>query len=385
MAEFVTPDFLKNNSLDEIHRVGLSVLPADIDMSEGNHPWNFTRSTAIIAAELRQFHFPEIIKLIFPEWSYGTFLDEHAKSRKMARREATAASGELTITGKVGTVIQAGSLFSTAAVNNEPSVDYRVLTSTRIPESGSVTVAIRCTKPGIVGNTQPGTIVLVSSKITGITSVTNEAAVTGGTAEESDESLIQRILEHDQSQGDTFTGSVADYKRWAMEVPGVGSATVIPAQNDSGIITIIITDSNGEPATEQLCNDVYNHIMKPDDPDNRLSATNALIRVTPPATMAIGIQATVELSEGATIESVKSAYMAKLAIYLQEALGAKEIKYTRLWAALSSAEGVNDFSGLQFGVKRGDTISYGTSNVAITSNQLPIIAAEDLILTAGAV
>lgn len=385
MAEFVTPDFLKNSSVDEIHKVSLSVLPADIDMSEGNHPWNLTRSTALIAAELRQYHFPEIIKLIFPESSYGTFLREHAKSRGMKVKEATPARGEITITGAVGTVIQAGSLVSTAAANNEPSVDYKVLRSTKIPDSGSVTVAIECTQTGIIGNTQADTVVLVSSGIKGITAVTNEAAITGGTEEESDESLIQRILEHDQSLGDSFTGSVADYKRWAMEVPGVGSATVIPAQDDSGLITIIITDSNGEPATGQLCTEVYNHIMKPDDPDNRLAAVNAYLSVTAPATMAIGIQATVELSDGYTIDSVKTAYMAQLALYLPEALEAKEIKYTKLWAALSASEGVNDFSGLQFGIKSGDSITYGTSNVAITSNQLPTIAAADLILTAGTV
>lgn len=385
MAEFVTPEFLQNSSVDEIHKVARSVLPADIDMSEGNHPWNYTRAAAIISAELRQYHFPEIIKLIFPEWSYGTFLDEHAKGRSMKRREATAATGKITITGAVGTVIPAGSLFSTAAVGDEPSVDYRVVRPVKIPDEGSVTVDIVCTNVGIIGNTQAGTIVLVSCNVKGITAVTNEEAVTGGTEEESDESLIQRILDHDQNQGDSFTGSVSDYKRWAMEVPGVGSATVIPAQDDSGLITIIITDSNGDPATEQLCQEVYNHIMQPDDEDNRLSAVNAIVSVTPPSTMEIGIQATVELSDGYTLESVKTAYMAQLALYLPEALDAKEIKYSRLCAVLSTTEGVNDFTGLRFGVKNGDTITYGTTNAAITSNQLPIVAAEDLILTAGTV
>lgn len=385
MAEFVTPDFLKNSSTDEIHQVMRGILPADIDMSEGGHAWNMTRPSALIAAELRQFYFPEIIKLIIPEWSYGTFLDEHAKYRKMKRRAATAASGEITISGAVGTNILAGSLFSTASLNNEPSVDYKVLKPVKIPEGGSVTAAIQCTQTGIIGNTQANTIVMVSSNIKGITAVTNMEAVTGGTEEESDESLIQRILEQDQNQGDNFTGCVADYKRWAMEVPGVGSATVIPAQDDSGLVTIIITDSNGDPATQQLCTDVYNHIMKPDDPGNRLTNVNALLKVAPPATMAIGIQATVELSEGYSIESVKAAYMAQLALYLPEALEQGEIKYSRLWGALTAAAGVNDHTGLQFGIKDGDQITYGTANMAITSNQLPTISSDDLILTSGSV
>lgn len=385
MAEFVTPDFLEHHSVEEVYSRIKSILPPDLDLSEGGHGWNLTIGPALVASELCEFVLPEVIKLIFPEWSYGIYLDGHARSRRMTRRPAAAASGELTISGAVGTVIQAGSLFSTASVNDEPSVDYKVLKSTKIPDSGTVTVDVQCTQAGIIGNTQPNTIVLVSSKITGITSVTNMETVGGGTEEETDESLIQRIMDYDQSQGDSFTGSVADYKRWAMSVPGVGSVTVIPAQDDTGLVTIIITDANGDPATEQLCTAVYNYIMKPDDPDNRFPNVNANLKVEPPATMAIGITATVELVEGATIESVKAAYMAQLALYLPEALDAKEIKYTRVHAALAAVEGANDFSGLRFGVKNGDTITYGTSNIAITSNQLPTIAAEDLVLTSGTV
>lgn len=385
MAEFDTPVFLRNHSPEEVLEIMKLVLPKDLDLSPGGHAYNFLIPTALVIAEVCEFVLPEVIKTIFPEWSYGEHLDSHAKTRGLDRREAAAASGELTIAGAVGTVIQAGSLFSTAAVNDEPSVDYKTIKPVKIPESGSVIVAVQCTQAGIIGNTQPHTVVMVSSRITGITSVTNENAISGGTEEESDEALIQRISEYDQSQGDSFTGCVADYKRWAMEVPGVGSATVIPAQDDTGLVTIIITDANGDPATEQLCTAVYNHIMSPDNPDARLAQINAFLSVEPPATMAISIMATVELTEGATIESVTAAYMAKLALYLPQALDDGEIKYTRVAAALAAVEGANDYSDLQIGLKNGDTVSYGTANIPITSNQLPTIAAKDLILTSGTV
>ena len=385
MAEFTTPDFLLNHGTDEVHEKMKTILPADLDLSEGGHAWNFTRPTALVVAEMCEFILPEVIKLIFPEWSYGEFLDMHGKSRSITRRAASAANGTLTITGTEKTIIPAGSLFSTAAINDEPSVDYKTLESAVIPASGTVTVDIQCTQTGVVGNTVENTIVLVSSRLEGITAVSNEDPVTGGTEEENDESMIQRIMEYDLSMGDSFVGSVADYKRWAMSVPGVGSATVIPAQDESGLVTIIITDSNGDPATEQLCTAVYNYIMKPDDPDNRLANVNAPLKVAPPATMAIGVTATVELAEGSTIESVKEAYMAQLTLYLPEALEAKEIKYTRVHAALAAVEGANDFSGLQIGLKSNGTVTYGTSNIAITSNQLPTIDPDDLVLVAGTV
>jgi uncharacterized phage protein gp47/JayE len=276
-------------------------------------------------------------------------------------------------------------MFSTASVNDQPSVDYVTLEAATITESGSVKVVVECTQAGIGGNAPENTIILVSSRLTGITAVTNEEPLTGGTEEEDDESLIARIVEFDRTQSESYVGNASDYKRWALSVPGVGSANVIPAQDDSGLVTIIITDSNGAPATEQLCNSVYNYIMKPDSPSERLAPVNASLAVNPPATMQIYIKATVELTDEFTIESVKAAYAAQLALYLPVAMSEGEIKYSRVAAALASVDGANDFSGLEFGLKSGNSVTYGTSNIAITSYQLPIVDADNLILTAGTV
>lgn len=382
MAEFTLPAFLQKHSTDDIHEKMRAILPPDLDMSEGGHAWNMTRPTALVIAELCEFVLPEVIKLIFPEWSYGEFLDGHAKARGITRRPAAYANGEITITGAEKTEIPAGSLFSTAAINDEPSVDYETLETVVIPGSGTVTAAVRCTQAGIIGNATAGAIEIVSSRLTGITGVANTAGITGGTEEESDESLIERIAEYDKSQGDSYTGTPSDYKRWAKSVAGVGDATVISAQDDSGLVTIILTDSNGDPATELLCTTVYNYIMRPDAPEERLAPINAFLKVTPPMTLAIGIQATVELEDDATIESVKADFLAQIALYLPVALSEGEVKYTRVGAILSAIDGVNDFKNLKLGVTG---TAYGTGNIAITTNQLPVMDKEDCTLTAGTV
>ena len=56
-----------------------------------------------------------------------------------------------------------------------------------------------------------------------------------------------------------------------------------------------------------------------------------------------------------------------------------------MWAILSATEGVNDFSGLQIGEKADGVVTYGTSNIAITTSELPTVATDDLNLTAGTV
>lgn len=380
MTDFQIPSFLQNHSTDENHEKMKAVLPADIDLSEGGHAWNMTRPTALLVAELCEYILPKVIQFILPEYSSGDILLGHAKQRNITRRDATAATGEITITGAEKTVIPAGSVFYTASVNGEPSVGYETIEDAVISGSGSLKIEIRCTQAGIVGNTPENTIVFAPSKITGITAVTNEEAISGGTEAESDESIINRILEYDQTQGDNYVGSYSDYKRWATSVDGVGSAVVIPAQDDSGLITIVISDANGEPATEQLLTKVYNYIMSPDNPEKRLAPINANLSVLAPSTMTIAIKATVVIEEEATIESAKLSFISKLNEYLPVAMEDKEIKYTKIFSALSATEGVSDFSDLLIGAKGG---SFGTSNIKIETMSLPEISADDIEFTVG--
>lgn len=386
MSEFVIPAFLQNCGTDDNHKKMIEIMPADIDLSEGSHGWNMTRPTALAMAQMCEYYLVQAVQVILPEWSFGVFLDGHAKSRNLARRAATAASGEITITGKEGTVIPAGSLFSMPAVNNEPAVDYETLAAATIPVGGSMTIAVQCTQTGIVGNAPANTIVLVSNNISNITSVTNQEAITGGTEQETDEELKERISEFDKNQGDSYVGNVADYKRWATSVAGVGEVTVISAQDDSGLVQVILSDSNGDPATESLCEAVYNYIMRPDNPSKRLAPIGAALSVIPPNTIALSIKATVELVDGADIEAVKTAYAANVAEYLLVAFNESEIKYTRVAAVMASTPGVNDFADLQIGINGGSgAIEYGTKNIKITAESLPSVSVDDLILTAGTV
>lgn len=384
--EFIIPEFLEGYTEENIYDTIQDILPPDIDTSQGSHVYNVTRPTAIVLAELYEMVLPQVIQLIFPKWSYGEYLDAHAETRGMSRRAATAATGEITITGDEGTAIPAGSVFSTASLSSEdPSVSYQTTEEATIPASGSVTVEIECTQTGTVGNAAANTVILLGSTISGITAVTNEAAISGGTDEEDDESLIARIVEYDQSQGDSFVGNVADYKRWALSVAGVGSATVVPANDSTGLVTIVITDSNGDPATESLCTSVYNYIMQPDDPDTRLAPVNANLSVVAPTIVHIAIVANVELIEDADIDTVKSAFLASLDTYLEEAMADREIKITRIEAILSSTDGVNDFSALQIGKMIGSPITYGSTNLTITGTEMPVVEASDLTLSVTSV
>lgn len=387
-TEFTTPEFLENYSVDEIYDTMKSILPIDIDSSEGSHTYNFIMPTALALGELYEYVLPQVIQLIFPQWSYGEYLDSHAAIRGMSRKEATASVGEVTVTGTVGTVIPAGTLFNTASLNEEdPAISYATTVQATIPSGGSVTIDVVCQENGIIGNTAANTIILLGSAITGITGVTNENPTTGGTDEETDEALIARIEEYDQNQGDSYIGNVSDYRRWAMSVDGVGNAIVIPANNYTGLVTIVITDSNGDPASEELCTSVYDYIMSPSDPMARIAPINAYLSVIAPTLYTIQISATVELTDDGTISSVEDAFLASMQSYLQVAPNDNEIKITRVAAILSATEGVNDFTNLQIGGTTGDaaTISMASENLPLDETWQPIIYASGIIFTEGTV
>ena len=124
--------------------------------------------------------------------------------------------------------------------------------------------------------------------------------------------------------------------------------------------------------------------MRPDSPEERPAPVNARLQVIPPDPVPLAIKATIVLSSGASVESVKTAFLKVLAEYLPIALEEGEVKYTRISAALSGTEGVSDFSGLLIGVKSEDEeeeTEYGTSNLPLDDYELPTVAANDLDLT----
>lgn len=377
MSEFIIPSFLKNRSIDEVHKKIIESIPDDIDMSEGSFPWDFTRPTASAVSMMCEFIIPEALKVAFPQYAYDSYLDYHANARGINRNAATVASGYITVTGTAGTFIETGSLFSTASTDGEPSVDYETTVEATIPDSGTINIPVQCTMAGIQGNTQAGTVIFVGSKINGISFVTNSDPITGGTEKETDDHLRERIAEYDKSQSDSYVGNDADYKRWAKSVNGVGEAVIIPAQDDTGLVKIIITDASGNPGNEALCQAVYNYIMSPDDRMKRLAPVNALLSVIPPETENISISAVVELSDGATIESVKTNYLAAIKSYLPKAMDDGEIKLSTISALLTSVQGINDYKEVK--------INGGTLNIPLTSSQLPTVTEDGITLTIGVV
>ncbi len=392
MPEFTVPDFLKGQSPEEIHKDMIEQIPGDIDASEGGHCFNLTFPTAYEVAMMCNYILPQVIKMIVPMFctDYYDMANVHGQERNIIRKEANYAEGEIYVAANEGTQIPKGSRFSTASKDGESSVVFvSVDDMVTFEESGETKIInIRAELPGKSGNVPANTIILKLSNISGITSITNPKPTINGTDEESTSDLVARIVEYDQTQGESYIGNDADYKRWAESVSGVGKANVIPATDDSGLVTVVITDLNGDPAPYSLCADVYNYIMDPtplsvdgSEPNDQVTgydrkppSCNVHLLVIPPQVIEITISAKIVFRDNtsADIESLKEEFVTRLQDYIKSDSD-NEIIYTQIGSMLSSCENVKDHKNL--------LINNQTENLNIDKNTVPVIKYENINFT----
>lgn len=358
VEELEIPQFLENSSEDEIHEKMLGNLPEDIDKTEGGFPWDFTRPTAIELSELKEYVLVELLKSMFPSTCEESYLlDMHGATRGLNRRESVSASGIVRVTAAAGTVIPLGYTFSTEADEEGNTIDFVSVEDVTVGDYGNADVLVEASEGGVSGNVLPNTVILQEGDEQGnilneIISVTNPEAMRGGQDEEDDDSYRERLVEYDRQQNTSFIGNYADYKRWAMSVAGVGAVSVIQAEDDSGTVTLVITDQNGQPADKSLCKEVEDYIMSPDDPEERLAPIGATVIVKSPDTLNISVSVVVYF-EGVTLDSVKLQITEKIREYLLQSVNDKVIRLTRIANIIGGITGIYDYANLIISTESG--------------------------------
>lgn len=362
--EFTLPEFLQDCDVDTIHQRMMDMLPDDIDKTEAGFPWDFTRPTALITSELLEYYIPETLKLMFPQWSSGEFLDYLANMARLARKAPNFASVIMEITGEPGTVIPSGTVFATPATEEIESIEFATEEGCVLDEEGTGTVAAMALVAGAASNVNANTITMMSVPVEGIISITNPQKATGGTEEETDDELRERILEANEQMDDSYIGNESDYKRWAEAVAGIGTAIVVPEWNGPETVKIIVLDGNGEAANESLQRAVYNYIMSPDSPLDRLAPPNTILTVSAPELVDIAYTiAKITLEDGYTKEGVLEDFKAGLAKYYKTVNSEGEVKYNWVHSVLTNTPGVDDFEEL--------LMNGSISNIAIKLDQYP--------------
>ena len=158
---------------------------------------------------------------------------------------------------------------------------------------------------------------------------------------------------------------------WAMVQivpdPKTGESVMFvgEARDDTGLVTIVITDTEGNPGSSELCTKVYNYIMRPDMPQLRLAPVNSLLSVIAPSTVVINVSCTVYLEEGYLMETVRLAFIEKLKGFLINTT--ESVRYLNIAALLSPlyTQGIEDATNI--------TLNGGTVNIPLTQGQIATV------------
>lgn len=376
MADFIKPYWLEYSDVETIFNRMLGFqqeVNPEVDYSEGSFFWDMTRNTAIEISRIIQFNMGEMAKNVFPQFSYAPMVDYHAEDRMLYRRNAIQAFGAVTIKGEPGIVIERGTVVHTIGQTEADSIAFETIERATIPDEGEITIEIRALEPGSKGNVSANTITAFQTELMGITSVNNNHACSGGADRETDEELRDRIQLYDRRVNQSYVGTEYDYQLWALEVPGVGSARVqgcLDRDGDGGdgIVYITLLDTNGEPANERLIRQVYEHIMSPDDPENKKAAVNSRLVVEAPVerelevTADLVIDRTLEFST--TVADLSDEFLKRVNAHIRENIDSGTVLRRELGAILIDIFGVFDYENLMINGKR-ENVTYGMNEVPV--------------------
>ena len=307
---------------------------------------------------------PAVTSMLFIDESSGRFIDLVAQDyHDLTRRAGTRARCTVTLTGKAGTAIPAGTVFLTGT-----GLQFLLLESVAIGSGGSAVGRLEAAEAGSAYNIASGTLSRMYVNINGLERYVNGQAE-GGTDRESDAALYQRV---DEARTQPATsGNGWDDRRWAMEADGVGEVKVVELWDGPGTVGLTLVDSNFEGASQEIVEAVAANIQvkRPPGADDTVSAAKEA---------EIRISASVVLS-GASAGTVQTELESRLRGYLRQLIQTKyqtiyygpgqdlpyTLLYNRVLALLLSIDGVENFSSL--------TVNGDTKDITVPVDSVPVL------------
>lgn len=361
--EFILPEFVENNSADEIHQRMMNNLPEGIDDMPGGFPYDFTKPAALEKAEFIQYHLMRAIMLAFPQYAWDQWLDLHGQQVHLERHPPGYASGKVKVMGQAGIMIRKGTIFCTPATDHGLSIEYATDEDAQIGSDGIAQIPVTAVESGLGSNIGANAISLMARPINGITAITNTDPIRGGTERESDNDFYDRIASEYEGNM-TYLGNDSDYIRWAKEA-GAGDCIVVSAYDGPGTVKLILIDQNGQPANQTLINLVYNHIVSPDDRSQRLLPTACAELVCVPAiTVQISYVCNgLQYDDTTDLEQIKIDFKEAVKRIYTRAKEEGILRYNDLRPLISNIPGVEDFENF--------TINGGINNILLKSEEYP--------------
>jgi len=319
----------------------LSRVTNDVDKREGSVIYDALAPCAYQLAQ-NYFNLNNFIDLVSGDTAVGIYLDRVVADYGISRKKGTKAG--VTTNG----TIPHGSRWGLGETTY-------VITGTLEEQS----YIAQCEQVGETGNLFSGAL-LTLDNIPNVTVILADV-ITAGEEEERDDNLRARF--YNQIQSPSTSGNADNYKKWALEVPGVGDAKVYPLWNGNGTVKVIIVDSNMSIDTG-LELPVYEHI-------EAVRPIGATVTVTSPASKEITVSAKIKLDGTRLLQEVISSFTANFTEYLRGTIfEAYVVSYAKIGSILLATDGISDYSEL--------LVNGGGSNVVIGETEMPMAGTVNL-------
>ena len=142
-------------------------------------------------------------------------------------------------------------------------------------------------------------------------------------------------------------------------VVGVGGVRVVPRWNGPLTVKVVIIDSNGLPASQELIDNVFNHI----ESERPFGANVTVVSASP---VEIDISVNLVLADGYTEQQVKNYTSQNIVDYLKSiAFKTNYISYAKIGSIILETEGVIDYSNLK--------VNGGMANISIGNEEVAIM------------
>lgn len=181
-----------------------------------------------------------ILRQMFPTTASGEYLEAHAAQRGLSRKRGTKATGSLVFTAENELhdeiLIPAGTTVCTT-----DSMLRFVTDSDTILTTNAHTVSANATaeKIGSEYNARFGSIGIIVTPVIGVASVKNIISFSGGTDDESDEKLRERVA--DSYRNISNGANEAYYRSIALSVDGVYAASAVGCSRGVGTVDVYVS------------------------------------------------------------------------------------------------------------------------------------------------
>ena len=305
-----------------------------------------------------------------------TDLDKVVAVLGIKRGEPEYATGKVTFERDVGIneeiEIPINTLVTTEDTDKNPKKAYKTIEVNTIPEGdSSVIVRVQAEQPGITGETEAETIVIMPQPVTGIKSVYNQEAVRfSGKERETDAELRDRAKETLLSASGANTTSI---KNALLSIPGVKEVQIKePFENQEsqvyGLIDVFVDAVDFDKLKPQLQSKI-----------EQVRAAGIYVRLKAPipvkvdAIFQIQVNPQLKFSQESERQSFEQTVANEIKSYLEQLKIGQSLVYTKFIRHLLSVPGVDDLNEVAIAIyKDGNRIEYTLSKL-VQQKQLAII------------